>query len=188
MKKSIYIISIGLILLSIGILTSHLIKTYAYEKTASLSISIDYSTMNLFDDSSYELIYLHLSFEQQEVVDTLFATLLLSENIQEKEIDEVIVIVDQIKGTVISDIDINYNQRGYGMMGQRTQAYGSCGFDVGYQTYAWYYLHSSAEQQDLLDLKFAEAIKNLVSETLTVEDVVDGIHVIKQQLIDDIVF
>lgn len=141
---------------------------------------------------SFERIYLHLSTDNQEKLDSAFANELITTDIQQKTVVEVVEIIEQIKSDIIDDVQIEYSTQRFGMMGGNMMGYGgndpyaNCGYQNNASTYEWLYIHSSDAQRDSLDLSFAEAIMNLDLSNLSVQELVESINEIKTNLVNQL--
>lgn len=138
---------------------------------------------------SFEKLYLHLSSNNQEILDTSFANKLITTDIQQKTITEVVEIIKQIKSDIVDDIQIEYPTKRFGMMGYgRNVTYSNCINQSNISTYEWLYIHSTNAQRESLDLKFAEAIMNLDFSILSVQELVDNINEIKTSLAEQLLY
>lgn len=141
---------------------------------------------------SFERIYLHLSTDNQEKLDSGFANELITTDIQQKTVVEVVEIIEQIKSDIIDDVQIEYSTQRFGMMGGNMMGYGgndpyaNCGYQNNASSYEWLYIHSSDAQRDSLDLSFAEAIMNLDLSNLSVQELVESINEIKTNLVNQL--
>ncbi len=141
---------------------------------------------------SFERIYLHLSTDNQEKLDSGFANELITTDIQQKTVVEVVEIIEQIKSDIIDDVQIEYSTQRFGMMGGNMMGYGgndpyaNCGYQNSTRTSERLYIHSSDAQRDSLDLSFAEAIMNLDLSNLSVQELVESINEIKTNLVNQL--
>ena len=89
--------------ITIGMLFINVVNAATNESNSDVSsISYNRSGMMNFDnqiynDNVYERIYMHVSDEDQSKLDDTFADELKNSDIDTKTIEEVVVIVDQIK-------------------------------------------------------------------------------------------
>ncbi|HAX03685.1 MAG: hypothetical protein A2Y45_08800 [Tenericutes bacterium GWC2_34_14] len=184
--------------ITIGMLFINVVNAATNESNSDVSsISYNRSGMMNFDnqiynDNVYERIYMHVSDEDQSKLDDTFADELKNSDIDTKTIEEVVVIVDQIKLSIIDDLSYTDTRYNYGMMGGSMMGYGStgsygCGYQNNFYTFEWYYVHTYGSDRDLVDYKYAELLKQINFDSSTTEEVVLAIKDIKTTMIDYII-
>jgi hypothetical protein len=179
----------------LGALSMGAVNAYSRDINSD-TINFNYSQHGMMGSdyihNSMEEIYLHLPIEEREKIDFGFANELITTDIQQKTVVEVVEIIEQIKSDIIDDVQIEYSTQRFGMMGGNMMGYGgndpyaNCGYQNNASTYEWLYIHSSDAQRDSLDLSFAEAIMNLDLSNLSVQELVESINEIKTNLVNQL--
>ncbi|QWC00502.1 hypothetical protein KHQ88_02730 [Mycoplasmatota bacterium] len=85
--------------------------------------------------------------------------------------------------------DDTYGHMGYGMMGRNYGSYGAChGYDQEEEqaTYEFLYSHLSLEDQDKIDVLYAEMLDDYDFTTMTETEKLEAIESIKDTLVDEI--
>ncbi|QWB95925.1 hypothetical protein KHQ89_00140 [Mycoplasmatota bacterium] len=158
------------------------------------TINFNYSQHGMMESdyihNSMEEIYLHLLIEEREKIDFGFANEIKTADVQQKNIEQIVELINQIKSEFLDDVQFDYSTYRYGMMGGNMMGYGgnepyaNCGYQNNASTYEWLYIHSSDVQRDSLDLSFAEDIMNLDLSNLSVQEIVESIKEIKTNIVN----
>jgi hypothetical protein len=195
MRKGLIVFGLTVVVAFLGMLSMGVVNAYSSDNSNDF-IELNFSRHAMMESSynfnSFEKIYLHLSTENQEKLDFRFASELITTDIQEKTLSEVVELIKQIKSDIIDDVQIEYSTQRFGMMGGNMMGYGgndpysNCGYQNNASTYEWSYIHSSDVQRDSLDLSFAEAIMNLDLTNLSVQELVESIKEIKTNIVNQL--
>jgi hypothetical protein len=193
MKKGLIVFGLTVAVAFLGTLSMGAVNAYSRDSGNDI-LELNFSQHGMMESSyslnSFEKIYLHLSTENQEKIDSGFASELLTTDVQEKTVSEVVELIKQIKSDIIYDVQIEYSYQRFGMMGGNMMGYGgndpyvNCGYQNNASTYEWLYIHSSDVQRDSLDLSFAEDIMNLDLSNLSVQEIVESIKEIKTNIVN----
>ena len=193
MKKGLIVFGLTVAVAFLGMLSMGAVNAYSRDNgndILELNLSQHGMMGSNYSLNSFEKIYLHLSTDNQEKIDSGFASELLTTDVQEKTVSEVVELIKQIKSDIIDDVQIEYSYQRFGMMGGNMMGYGgndpyaNCGYQNNASTYEWLYIHSSDVQRDILDLSFAEDIMNLDLSNLSVQEIVESIKEIKTNIVN----
>ena len=193
MRKGLIVFGLTVAVGFLGMLSMGVVNAFSSENNNHF-IVLNFSQHGMMESSyslnNFEKIYLHLSTENQEKLDSGFASELITSDIQEKTVSEVVELIKQIKSDIIDNVQIEYSTQRFGMMGGNMMGYDvndpyvNCGYQNNASTYEWLYIHSSDVQRDSLDYSFAEAVMNLDLSNLSVQELVESIKEIKTNIVD----
>lgn len=175
MKNRIIIIVIGLIiLLGLWVLGP---KLYAHQ------IADETFTNEPF---VYEITYMHLDQDGQDEMDLAFMQSYITLS-QSKDV--LINDLSDIKEDVASTYDINYTYPSYGMM---NSGYRGChgdeigGYEYGYQSYEWVYLHASLSLRNEMDQLLLNKLSEGSFAGLTDQNLIELFHELKTEVLETI--
>jgi hypothetical protein len=192
MKKSLIIIALSLLVVITSMLFMGLFNTYGFDREddkISLYLNQHQWTDNA-DLVSYEFIYLHVSYEDQDFMDYQFADQLMKTDLNQKSVTEVMDLIAGIKLEIIDEFQFEYSNQGYGMMGgymmgfNRNDQTTSCLYGSRTSSFEWVYIHLSETEKLEIDQKFAEAIMFSDLNTYTIDELVAHIDAIKLDLLN----
>jgi hypothetical protein len=190
MKKSLVFIAFALLLFITGMLFFGLFNTYGFDREDE-KMTLFLNSHRFIDDddlTSYEFIYLHLSTQDQDIIDLDFAGSLMNADFEEKTITEVMRLIDDIKSEIIDTYQFDDTYQRYGMMGGSMMGYRNnqptpCLYSSRVNSYEWIYIHLSELEQYEMDHQFAEAMMLIDMNTYTIEELVTHIRDVKQNLL-----
>jgi len=193
MIKGLIVFGLMVAIVFLGTLTFGAVNTYANENRID-SIVFNYNQHGMMgsndDVYSLERIYLYLSTENQEKIDYTFASEIKEVDLQQKNREEVVSIIKQIKTDILNDVQFEYSSYRYGMMSGNMMGFNgdesdiNCSYQQNAYTFEWLYMHSSSIQRDSLDTSFAEAIMMLDVSNLSIQELVERIQEIKTILVN----
>lgn len=179
MKSRIILIIVGLIvLIGIGIYGPRL---YANSNEDYNNYPYMYDTE---ETDTYEFVYMHLSDEDQALLDFAFINAYKEKALTE---DMTIEVLDEIKRDLALDYDVYDEYQRYPMMGRRYG--GAChGYDNddAYESYEWTYIHQSSETQALMDQLMIEKLSEINFDGLTDEEILVVYQDIKEDILLEI--
>lgn len=192
MRKGLIAFGLTIAVGFLGVLSMGAVNAYSRDINSD-TIKFNYSQHGMMESdyihNSMEEIYLHLPIEEREKIDFGFANEIKTADVQQKNIEQIVELINQIKSEFLDDVQFDYSTYRYGMMGGNMMGYGgndpyvNCGYPNDSSTYEWLYVHSNDTQRSSLDLQFAEAIMNLDLSNLTVQELVESIKEIKSNLV-----
>lgn len=192
MRKGLIAFGLTIAVGFLGALSIGAVNAYSRDINSD-TINFNYSQHGMMGSdyihNSMEEIYLHLPIEEREKIDFGFANEIKTADVQQKNIEQIVELINQIKSEFLDDVQFDYSTYRYGMMGGNMMGYGendpyvNCGYQNDSSTYEWLYVHSNDTQRSSLDLQFAEAIMNLDLSNLTVQELVESIKEIKSNLV-----
>lgn len=189
MKNGLVVLGIAMIVIIIVMIFMGTFNTYGFNQDDDdeliLYMNQHRNTGYNTDKFSYERVYLHLSSEDQVLIDLEFANRLIASHSDQNTVEEVIDIINLIKQDILNDIQFEYSYQRYGMMGMnRSNQFNSCGYQTQINSYEWLYIHLDESQRLAIDLLFVESLMMLDLNNLSQLELANEISDIKLKLVD----